>query len=613
MEVGTMADVWVPMMMQPAVFGSGRPSFDEANWGWISIFGRRAPGVSRVSAQTSLEVTLQQLLARDKQFRGHAAVLLKPAGAGLSRLRATFESPLAILMVVAALVLLIACANLANLLLARSAARSREVAIRLALGASRSRLVRQLLTESSLLGLVGGALGIAASVLGVRTLLRFLPAERLPLQLEVHMDWRVLVFATGLSFLVGLLFGLAPALQATRPDISAELKGTGMWRRVLVVVQVALSLLLLVGAGLFLQSLRNLARLRIGLDTDNVLIASVNPALDGYTQPQLATFYRRLEASVREIPGVRAVGFSESALLSGNWSGVGFKVAGQPDLAGGNSILLNKVGGDFFHTAGITILRGRDFNPGDTLNGPIAAIINETAARYFSPDAELVGRDAILMGETVRIIGIAADSKYRSVREDTPRIAYLSLQQERSPSRERTIYLRTLRDPALIAPALRAAIRELDRNLPVYGLKTFAEQKAESLAGERLIATLSGFFGVLALLLAATGLYGVLAYLVERRKREIGIRMSLGAGRENVVWMVLRGALAMGAAGLATGVPLSRWLSTLVEKQLFGIRPGDLETLAAACAVLTAIVVLAAAIPAWRASRVDPLAALRHE
>jgi predicted permease len=615
LEVGTMADVWVPMMMQPAVFGSGRPAFEEAGWGWLTLFGRRAPGVSHLRAQAGLDVTFHQvILGHTKLFRGdRAAVLLKPAGAGLSRLRATFESPLTILMAVAALVLLIACANLANLLLARSAARNREIAVRLALGAGRFRLVRQLLTESWMLGLVGGALGIAASAWGVRALLRFLPAQRLPMQLDVPIDWRVLVFAGGLSLLTSLLFGLAPALQATRPNVSAELKGTGIWRRSLVVVQVALSLLLVVGAGLFLQSLRNAANLRIGLDTDNVLMASMNPALSGYTQPQVANFYRQLEARVRQIPGVRAVGFSEYALLSGDWSGRGLRVPGQPPPAGGNLILLHKVGADFFETSGITILRGRNFAPSDTPDGPAAGIISETAARYFFPDGEMVGRDVVLEGEPVRIVGVAADSKYRSVREDTPRIVYMSFQQERSPSRERTVYLRTAADPSLTAPALRAAIRELDRNLPVYGLKTFAEQKAESLSSERLIAMLSGFFGVLALLLAATGLYGVLAYMVERRTREIGIRMSLGAGRGCVLWMVVRGALAMAAAGLAAGMVLSRWLSTLVSQQLFGIQPGDLATLATACAILTAVVVVAATIPAWRASRVDPLVALRYE
>jgi len=613
LEVGTSPDVWVPMAMQPAVFGSGRPSFDDANWGWINVFGRRAPGVSRARAQAGLDVVLQQIVARYKKPGGHPTIVLQPASAGLSRLRATFESPLTVLMAVVALVLLIACANLANLLLARSTVRHREIAVRLAVGAGRGRLVRQLLTESSLLGLVGGALGVAMSAWGVRMLLRFLPAERIPLQLEVHLDVRVLGFAALLSLLTGVLFGLAPALQATRPDVAAALKSAGIWRQSLVVAQVALSMLLLVGSGLFLQSLRNVAKLRIGLDTDNVLMASMNPALSGYTQPQVADFYRQLEARLHEIPGVRAVGLSEVALLSGGWNGVGLMVPGRPVPAGGNSITMNRVGGDFFQTAGIAILRGRDFGPGDAPDVPLAAILNETAAQYFFPGMEAVGRDVMLMGQPARIIGLAADSKYRSVREDTPRIAYLSFRQDRSPSRERTVYLRTAADPAFTAPALRAVIRGLDRNLPVYGLKTFAEQKAESLSSERLLAALSGFFGVLALLLAAIGLYGVLAYLVERRTREIGIRISLGAGRDRVLWMVLRGALAMAAAGLALGVPLSRWLSTLVVKQLFGIQPGDVGTLAGACAVLTAVVVAAAAIPAWRASRINPLTALRYE
>jgi predicted permease len=274
---------------------------------------------------------------------------------------------------------------------------------------------------------------------------------------------------------------------------------------------------------------------------------------------------------------------------------------------------MNRVGGDFFTVAGIEIVRGRDFNKSDTPESGLSAIISQSAALYYFGDSEPVGRHVTLMGQPVEIVGIARDSRYSGVREDTPRIAYMSFQQERSPSRERTVYLRTTGDPVVYAGALRSVIRALDRSLPVYALKTFSEQKAESLSSERLTAALSGFFGILALLLSATGLYGVLAYMVHRRTREIGIRMSLGANRGAVVWMVLRGALALTAAGLALGVPLCLWLTRFLQSLLFGIKPGDVATLAAACALLGAVVVLAACIPAWRASRVDPTVALRCE
>jgi predicted permease len=484
------------------------------------------------------------------------------------------------------------------------------------------RLIRQLLTESTLLGLLGGLLGLLFSFWGVRLLLGFLPAERLPLVLDTRTDVRLLGFAIAISIATGVLFGLAPSLQATRPDVSLtdspkrQRGGRFELRRALVVSQVALSLLLLVGAGLFLRSLRNAVVIDVGLNTENVLLASMSPDLSGYPPELVGNFYQQLLARLRDLPGVKAVGMAQMPLLSGGYNMVGMIVPGRPlpPLGRDRGILVNKIGGDFFPAAGGAILRGRDFSLRDTPASPKVAIITQTSARHFFAEEDPLGRKVRLGGvEDVEIVGIARDSKYRTVREETPRIAYTSFSQDEQPSGERTIYIRTSGEALPLVAALRREVQTLDHDLPLYNVKTFAAQKAETLAGERLIATLSGFFGALALALASIGLYGVMAYTVQRRTREIGIRMSLGAARGRVVWMVLRDGWAMVAAGIALGIPLSLWISRLVTSQLFGVTPGDPTTLVVAVLLLTAVATLAGYLPARRASRIDPMTALRCE
>jgi len=622
-EVGTVPDIWVPMMMQQRVFGSA-PAFDNSNWGWLSVLGRRRPGMSEAQAQAGLNVAFQQVAREDRgKFWNHPseiAICLEPGGKGLSRLRGRFENPLYVLMAVTAVVLLIACANLANLLLARATARSREIAVRLAMGAGRGRLIRQLLTESLVLALAGGAGGYVVSGWCVNLLLRFLPAEgNRPVAVHVAADVRLMGFTLLVSIGAALLFGLAPALRATSPELAGALKNDGSATRsrrfglksALAMVQVALSLLLLVGAGLFLRSLRNATAIAIGLKTENVVLATMNPRLSGYTPEQTAAFYSLLETELRGKAGVRAVGFSEAPWLSGAFNQVGMQVPGRPDPPGGRSILVAGVGGDFFDAVGIRILRGRGFGLQDTAGSVKVAVISQLAVRYFFGEQEPVGKTVRMGGQLVEIIGVAADSKYRSVREDMPRVGYLS--QAQSPAAERTVYVRTAGNPVPMMAAVRSTVRGLDRSLPVYDVKTFAEQKSESLVRERLIATLTGFFGALAVLLAAMGLYGVMSYGVGQRTREIGIRMSLGADRGTVVRMVLRDCFAMVAAGIAIGLPLSAWLSRLVESELFGVRPNDPATVAGATLLLAGMGVLAGYVPARRASRVDPMRALRYE
>jgi predicted permease len=424
---------------------------------------------------------------------------------------------------------------------------------------------------------------------------------------------------------MSVLFGLAPAVQATQPDVNRSLKDgnaitdlsshpfTG--HRVLVISQVALSLLLIIGAGLFLRTLRNVVAIDAGLNTEGVLLTSINPELNGYMPPQIVNFYRQLEARLGEEPGVRAVATSEAAVLSGDFSSVGLIVPGHPRPSGpARGILQNRVDGDFFQAIGSSIVRGRDFGPQDTERSPKVAIITEQPARYFFGDNDPLGARVRLSGvDNVEIIGIARDSKYRSVREEVPRISYVSFQQDERPSGERTLYVRTDRDPRALTGVVRRIVQTLDHDLPLYNVKTFSEQKQESLVRERLVATLSGFFGGLALLLASIGLYGVLAYNVQRRTREIGIRMSLGAARAVVMWGVMREGLMLVVTGIAIGVPFSVLAAKLVSSQLYEVTAEDPLTLIAAILILAGVAGCAAYVPARRACAVDPMLALRTE
>jgi len=620
-EVGSDPDVWVPIMMQPAVLGSGRPSFDEAGWMLWTLMARRAPGVSAQKAQAGINVTVQQILNGNpalRRFAGRdASVRLNSAAAGLSRVRNTYERPLYNLLGIVGMLLLIACSNIASLLLARSDARRREIAIRLAVGARRSRLIRQLLTESMLLAIAGGALGVAMAVWTARALLRFLPAERIPLSLDVPISAPVLIFGLAASVLTGLLFGLVPALQATRVDLAGSMKQQPAnqrrfdLRRAAIVIQVALSLVLVMGAGLFIGSLRNALSTRLGLNTESVATATVNPALSGYTQPQVAAFYAKLDRALAGIESARAAGMAETPLLSGSYEQAAMGLPGERPGQEGHAILLNRTGGDFFGAVGIPIVRGRGFESSDTSSTAPVALINETTAKLFG-GADPIGQTVSLRGQNLRIVGMVGDSKYGTVREETPAIAYLCFQQEASPTRERTLYVRTT-DAARSLEALRGVVHEIDPNLPVYNLRTLARQKLDSLARERLMAMFSGFFGAVALALAGIGLYGVISGMMAGRRQEIAIRMSLGARRGAVVWMALRSALSALAAGVALGLPLAWWLARFTQPQLFGIDSRDPRVLALAIVALAMVAVLAATRPAIRAARTDPAATLRTE
>jgi predicted permease len=386
--------------------------------------------------------------------------------------------------------------------------------------------------------------------------------------------------------------------------------------KLLVVSQVALSLLLLIGAGLFLRSLRNATTLDAGINTENVVQATMNPSLNGYPPAQISNFYRQLEARLQNLSGVQSVATTAFPFFTGTSNGAGLIVPDRPlppDYRD-RAILMNFIGGDFFRTTGTKLLRGRDFLPTDTASSPIVIIITQTTASQFYPGEAPLGKKVRFGGHCgVEIIGIAADTKYDSVREDTPRIAYVSIEQSPQVVGERTIYVRATGDLLPLISAFRREVQTLDSSLPIYGVKTFAQQKLESLAPERLLATLSSFFGALALLLASIGLYGVMASSVQRRTREIGIRMSLGASGASVLWMVLRSCLWLVSVGIASGVALSLVLSKLLTSLLFGVPPRDPIAIVAASFVLVVVAALAGFIPARRASRVDPIIALRYE
>ena len=639
---GYPADVYVPLMMEPA-FHEDKSWLDQRNYHWIQIMGRLKPGASREKALADLAVihheTLEDELKTDWSLRmAHdfmeQRLELVPALSGLTfGLRRDFAQPLLILMAMVGLVLLIACTNVANLLLARATARQKEIAVRLAIGAGRVRLIRQLLTESLLLGLAGGAAGWLLAWWSGATLASLMSMgwglERGQLKLDLHPDPRVLAFTGAVSVLVAVLFGLAPALRATRLDLTPALKenartvSTGRSRlglgKALVVVQVALSLLLLFGAGLFVRTLKNLEDLDPGFTRQNVLLFSVDATKSGYKAADVAPVYQRLLERFEAIPGVRSASLSTMAPITGGggedsevWV-EGYTPRASEDM----TVYLNAVGPRYFETIRTPILLGRDFGPRDSGSTGKVAIINQAMARYFFGNVNPIGRRfgwgraGGANRQEFEIVGVVKDSKYESLRETVPRIAYLDCFQ--SPLGGMTFVVRTLVRPAALAPQIRLEILAIAKDLRIGSFSTLEEHVDRSLGQERLMATLSALFGALAVLVASVGLYGIMAYAVARRTSEIGIRMALGAQQADVLWMVLRETLAMVAIGLAIGVLAALASSRVISSQLFGLTAHDPWTIAVASVVLLGVALFAGYLPARRATKVDPMVALHYE
>jgi len=632
-QVGVAPEVRIPIMMTRQVLIDA-PVFENRWSMWLAIMARLKPGVSLQQAQAAADTIFQAIRAPEvSRIQGDSPddrifkslrIHLSSAQTGASNLSRRFSQPLLVLMCVVGIVLLIACLNVANLLLARAATRQKEIAVRLALGAGRWRLMRHLLTEGFLLSTLGGMLGLLFALWGADVLLSFLPQGRIPTVLEIKPDSQVLGFLFCISLLTGLLFSLAPALHATRPNLIPALKnetvavsgGNRRWelRQVLVVLQVALSLMLLVGAGLFVRSLRNLKAVDDGYSADQVVMMALDPGQSGYKLDQLRSFYARLAERVLALPGVKSATYTRNVPLSGRWSRIGVEVPGyQPRLDEEMAALFNHVAPQFFATFGMTLLSGRDFSAQDTPDSPKVVIINEKLAHCFFGNADPVGKHVSLEDlKDLEIVGVVADAKYRNLREQAPQTVYLPLSQSSSMV-QRTFCVRASGIPRNLITRIRHEVRGLDPNLPVFDIKTFEDQVNESVSQERLVATLSSFFGFFALLLAALGLYGVMAYSVARRTREIGIRMALGAQTGNVLRLVLRETLLLVLIGIALGLPAALAATRLTKGLLFGLTATDPFTIALATLVMIAVASLAAWMPARRAARVDPMVALRCE
>ena len=638
-EPGRAPQIRIPMTMKDDLPRSDFSRLNNDRFRWTEVFGRLKPGITREKAQAGLQPLFHQILNREvteKPF-AKAAPLVKqeflkmwmevmPGSKGRSNLRKAYSKPLFALMGIVGLVLLIACSNLANLLIARASARQKEIAVRLALGAGRGRLIRQLLVESLVLAAVGGSLGVGLAIVIDQALIDFLPSGHTPLSLSSTPDWTVLGFTFAISLLAGGLFGLVPAMQSTRPSLANTLKdqagsvlhgGSAGLRKGLVVAQVSLSLLLLIGAGLFLQSLRNLKTLNPGFEVKNLLAFDVDPTMNRYDPKWTTDYFRRLHETLSALPGVESHTFAVVPVLEDNeWDnwvtieGYSAKQDERPDPH------MQFCSPGFFQTLKIPVLLGRDFTERDVAGAPKVGIVNQKFVKRYFGDANPLGRH-IGMGidpgtkTDIQIVGVVGDTKYESLRDEIPYELYVPAAQ--SGPNGGTVYVRAPGDPTSMFNTLRAAVRGVDAGVPMYDMRTLDHQMEISLLTERLLATLSSVFGCLATLLAALGLYGVMAFMVARRTREIGIRMALGAGQGSVVWMVLRETLTLAGIGVAIGLVGAYAVTRLIQTQLFGVQPTDLLTMAAASLGIAAVTALAGYIPARRATAIDPMSALRWE
>jgi predicted permease len=638
-EPGYSPQVRVPMMMKGQLTDRFY-SLNNRRGRFAQAFGRLKPGVTLEQAKAGLQPLFHQILqmeVQDKEFSGATEhtrqQFLKmwmdvlPAAKGRSSLRQQFSNPLLALMVIVALVLLIACSNVANLLIARATARQKEIAVRLALGAGRGRLILQLLEESLLLSLLGGIFGVGLAIVIDRALIGFLPQGISPLTLTATPDWRVLSFTLLISVLTGVLFGLAPAIQSTRPQLAGTLKdqagavvgGTSVGlRKALVVAQVSLSLLLLIAAGLFVQSLKNLQGIHPGFETRNLLSFAVNPALNGYKPERSLQFYRQLSERLGRMPGVSAVTLAVMPLLDGNEWDSSVTVEGYAAKEGEwVNPHMQFVSPGFTQTLAIPVLLGRDFTDRDDQGTPSVALVNERfAKRYFagrSPVGLHVGMGGNPGTKTdIEIVGVVKDTRYESMREEVPYELYRPYRQM-DFVQGMTVYTRAQGDPTDIFAAMRRTVNELDSNVPVYRMRTLEQQLDKSLMSERLLASLSGVFGLLATVLAAIGLYGVMAYMVVRRTREIGIRMALGANRNSVVWLVMREVLVLSVIGVVIGGAGAYVATRFIETQLFGILPTDALTMTLSALGIASVALVSGYLPARRATAIDPMNALRWE
>src|SRR5712692_230855 len=624
--IGT-PDVWIADAMHDQVLAGLQKEFFLNRRALVCFaFGRLKPGITMQRAESELKA-LATGLAKDfpNENGGRNVRLLPLAQASVDpNLRGQFVQAGALLMIVVGLVLLIACANLANLQLARATERQKEIAVRLSLGASRARLVRQLLTENLLLALLGGGLGILLAFWSRTVLLSFRPPFLNPGDLPLDLDVRVLSFSIIASVLTGILFGLAPAMQAFRPKLSETLKegggrsgaggGRHRMRNLLVISETALAIIALVGAGLFLQSLRSAQQINPGFETKNLMVTSFDLGAQNYSEPQGREFQRRLMEKLRAMPMVSAASLASNAPFAGGFQRTVFPEGiDSSDRRNGVLVLINQVDSGYLDAVGIPVLRGRKISEGDEETAPMVAVVNETMAKRFFPGQDAMGKRFKFFGEPwiLEIVGIARDSKYVTLGEDPQPCIYLSLKQHYAPAT--TLHVRTKGDPSAVISTVRSAVQSLDTSLPLVGVNTMSEVLDLSLWAARMGAGLLGVFGLLALVLASVGIYGVMSYSVSQRTQEFGIRVALGAQRGDVLRLVVRQGLVLTFIGVAVGLAAAFTLLHGISKLLYGVSATDPVTFAGVPALLGAVALLACYVPARRATRVDPLVALRYE
>jgi predicted permease len=630
-EVGKAADVYIPLAAE-RLLAPYSDLMSRRNAAWLPLMGRLRNDVTRQQATAGFQPVWRSMVeeagpansSRKNAFSNFKGEL-RPAASGISGLRREFDKPLKILFVVVGVVLLIACVNLANLLLARALTRQREIALRVAVGASRGRLFRQLLTESLLLAFGGAALGLLFAQWSSRLFVALLSSSEDAITLDIRLNSSVLLYTAALAVFTTLLFGLAPVMRTLRSSLQPALKegsrqvtSSQTWSRSLLVVQVALSLLLTFGAALFLRTFSNLVSVNPGFDAGRVLVAEVQPIRVGIKEEAAKRFYRDLTARLALLPGVEVVSSSDATPIQGCCWWDPIEVEGYTPAPGENmKTFFDRVSPDYFRTMGIRVLRGREFTAHDTPSSPPVAIVNDSFARRFLPKGEALGRFIALPPSykmpRMQIVGVVADVSFRDLRSSTPYAAYFPLAQDPSEFRGALqMLVRAADSPSAISLAVRRTVHSFNPAIPVT-MRTLADEIDSTLTYERLLAMLSAFFGVVALGLAAIGLYGILSYAVTRRTGEIGVRVALGASGVSVVWLVVKQSIALVLIGMAMGCAIALALARYVESLLFGMKPADPVTIAIASAGLVVVTALAAWIPARRATAVDPVQALRYE
>lgn len=631
MESGENPEVYLPLNAQPTIipnqYSKNGSLLDDPDYWWLLIMARLKPASSELRTRAALDVTLQQVVRNTLGYKKNwdmPQVRLLTGSRGLDELRNEFSNPLLVLMSLAGLVLLIACANLANLLLARATWREREISVRLALGAGRWRITRQMLTEGLLLALLGGGAGVVFGYWARNGIPGLLATPWQPSPMEAQFDVRVLLISVGVSVLTGILFSFAPAWQSTRVPVNAALKEGArssmslpklLAGRSLVVFQICLSLLLVVGAGLFVRTLANLEATNLGFRPERILLFTLDPPRTRYAGTKRAALFLQIEERLRAIPGLESVSASSVPLVANNVSTTRFTTPGRgPRPGDADRAWINQVGDGFFETMGIPILYGRSIGPQDRVNSPPVGVANQQFVRNFFGNSNPLGKTVVRDERKYQIVGICADARYAELRSSVPPTFYSPFAQaEDKELGDMTFELKTAASEASIVKSVREVVGAIDKDLPVFDVRMQTEQIAATLSRERIFAALTSGFGVLALILASIGIYGIMAYAVARRTSEIGVRMALGAQRYEVLLMILRETAVLAGAGVVIGGAAAAGLTRYIRSMLYGLTPYDPVVLGGAILLLLTIALAAGWWPARRASRLDPMVALRHE